>query len=851
MKPMIRYHEFPISLRLVVRVFGVLMLIVVATCGGGSSTDYVADTQASALDGLRAGSLTPVQFYFSDGIPEFLSMKVAVPSGLEDDAVVRALNFLETYKDLYGLTDPASQLYLEKVVQNAEEGEEHLFFGQRQNGIPVYGAALAVHIVDGYVRMTGGRYVADFPAYAAPSIDADAAEAAAIAGTGCSGMEALGETRLMYFDRALIDSAAESDVRLAWRVSLSGYCDINGGGSSWLAFVDACSGEALFYLSQSPAGKDFDIETANNTSSNHCWNGLAETDDDEWFDEDGPTGYPGAGSDLHLDGQHAYDYAHAVYDYFYNTFGRKGWDGHDVQAEIMVHALSSHGTHYDRGCDYILFIDGRAQRDILAHEWTHGIGSYEGVAEYHGESGALDEHFSDFFGAMVDGDWLMGEYAPGGAIRDMSDPPAIDNDPDHMDDYLVTSLDHGGVHTNCGIPNKASYLLAEGGVHNTYTIHGIGKDKAQRLYYKVLTDVLTGVKNFLLTRMYFVAVADIWAEKGTLGFSGQDVCDVMNAWGSVGVAEAWADKDCDGELDFADPDEDGDKSPDVDDNCSEIANPGQKDTDNDGAGDACDEDIDGDGKKNSEDNCIYIANSDQADADQDGQGDVCDDRDSDGHPDAADNCPDVANADQVDTDKDGSGNACDSDDDDDGVADELDNCPFTANQDQADPDGDLVGSACDNCPGVANPDQRNCDGDRGGTACDADEVPLPGDCGKVEFGVEMNRFVHPLDPVSLGDCAGCGNWLGQDFLIKVSVDMSAGGVAAYSAGIVDDLGHVVARGTNDPVQAMSFKPRAGFHYTAPGTQQAPFQAVKYFLKITPPEGAAMDGIDMDILVETQ
>ena len=862
MKPITRRHRVSIAVLLGRGLVGALLLMTLTTCGGGgdSQSEYLADTQAAALDRLRANSLTEVAFAFDNGIPEFLSMKVAVPAGLEDDAVVRALNFFETYKDIYGLADPTAQLYLSKVNENDGDGEEHLFFGQRQNGIPVYGAGLAVHIVDGYVRMTGGRYIAGFPAYASPSIDADAAEAAAIAGAACVGIEAIGDPLLMYFDRGLIDSGAESDVRLAWRVSLSGNCDIGGEGSSWLAFVDAASGAALFYLSQSPFGKDFDIETANNTLSNHCWNYPDETDDDEWFDESGQTGYPGAGSDLHLDGQHAYDSAHAIYDYFYDRWGRRSWDSHDLQAEIMVHvAPSKYNTYYDGGCKFIVAVDGDAQRDILAHEWTHAIEFYEGVFEYHGESGALDEHFSDFFGAMVDGDWLVGEERPGGAFRDMSNPPAIDNDPDHMDDYCDSndkcnfSGDFGGVHTNCGIPNKVSYLVTVGGVHHTYTIHGIGKEKAERLYYKVLTDVLTGVKNFLLTRMYFVAIADIWAEKGTLGFTEQDVCDVMNAWGSVGVADVWADKDCDGVIDIGDPDEDGDKAPDESDNCPEIANPGQKDADHDGAGDACDEDVDGDGKKNSEDNCAWKSNADQADADQDGAGDVCDDRDGDGHLDANDNCPAVANADQLDADKDGVGNACDEDDDGDAVPDGSDNCPFVANQDQADPDGDLIGSLCDNCPAMLNPDQKNCDGDRAGQACDADEVVLPGDCGKVAFGVEMSRFVHPLEPVSLGGCTGCGNWLGQDVLLTVSVDMTAGaGAGAYSAGIVDDMGHVIARGTSDLAQTISFKPSAGFHYIAPGSGQGAFQATKYFLKIMPPEGGAMSGVnDVKVLVQKQ
>jgi bacillolysin/neutral peptidase B len=110
--------------------------------------------------------------------------------------------------------------------------------------------------------------------------------------------------------------------------------------------------------------------------------------------------------------------------------------------------------------------------DVIAHELSHGLTQYTADLVYRDQSGALNESFSDIFGIIIknwdatdpDGgdtstwDWKLGNgIAPGGgALRDLSDP-ASTGDPAHMDDYVVTVLDSGGVHTNSNIHNKAAY----------------------------------------------------------------------------------------------------------------------------------------------------------------------------------------------------------------------------------------------------------------------------------------------------------------------------------------------------------------------------------------------------------
>ena len=554
---------------------------------------------------------------------------------------------------------------------------------------------------------------------------------------------------------------------------------------------------------------DLDIETGNHDTSISCW--ILTSSDDQWFDEDGEV----AASAPTADGFNAFNNAKTVYNYWKNRFGQDSYDNDGEDVEMYVHVGQSwKNAHYDPGCDIFEFGDGYPKLDVLAHEFTHGVTHNFADLTYQGQSGALNESFSDIFGHFVDkADWMMGEDLspsvvsnpnacagePGGTLRDMSNPP-ICGDPDKMSSFVNTMSDSGGVHTNSSIHNKAAFLVVDGGTFNGFTIQGIGQTKAERLFYNMLTTRLWDSAQFIDARNAAVAEANWQVVLGN--FTPHEACQVKNAYAAVGLGQG--DVDCDGLEDNVDPDNDGDGVNDGPDNCNNNANPGQSDIDGDGLGDACDPDIDGDGVANQSDNCQFVSNATQADWNNDGQGDKCDDSDNDGVKDSVDNCRVNANADQANNDGDSQGDACDNDDDNDGVADNVDNCPMHYNPDQKDSDGDGIGDACDKCPALADPDNGDPDHDGLGNPCDPDDdndgildaqdtCPLePGlGCLKIDQIVATDVFLTLFSRLPIPNCIQCGSqYLQPGEEVTVGIDLPVG----FEARIVDSNGLTVAKG---------------------------------------------------------
>ena len=183
--------------------------------------------------------------------------------------------------------------------------------------------------------------------------------------------------------------------------------------------------------------------------------------------------------------------------------------------------------------------------DVLAHEFSHAVVEHTAGLVYRGQSGALNESVADVFASCLkqrllgqdagDGDWLIGEgiFTPrirARALRDMAAPGTAYDDPElgtdpqvgHMDDYVETTADNGGVHLHSGIPNKAFQLAA-------VAVGGRAVEGAGRIWY----DALIG--GGVSSDADFAAFA-----AATVAAAGEHADVVRQAWEQVGVEPARA-----------------------------------------------------------------------------------------------------------------------------------------------------------------------------------------------------------------------------------------------------------------------------------------------------------------------
>src|SRR5690606_36931424 len=206
---------------------------------------------------------------------------------------------------------------------------------------------------------------------------------------------------------------------------------------------------------------------------------------------------------------------------------------------MRVHYSNNYENAFWNGSS-MTFVDGRntfyplVSLDVSSHEVSHGYTEQNSGLTYSGQSGGINEAFSDMAGEAAEyyfnggsNDFLVGAqiFKGSGALRYMANPPQDVRSIGHADDY-TSGMD---VHYSSGVYNKAFYLLAGKSGWNTQKAFQAFA-RANRDYWTSSTDFDNGA-------------CGVEQAASDLGFS---EADVTSAFAGVGVS-------CDGTDPGPDP----------------------------------------------------------------------------------------------------------------------------------------------------------------------------------------------------------------------------------------------------------------------------------------------------------
>ncbi len=237
-----------------------------------------------------------------------------------------------------------------------------------------------------------------------------------------------------------------------------------------------------------------------------------------------------------------------VYDFYLNKYGLNSFDGNGAKmvTNINFGPPAFTGSLFN---GIATNIGGGAQPliDLIGHEFTHGVTGYTVGFYPYGETGALNESYSDIMGTAAEYwavpsmfSWLFGNTDP--TKYDMSDPngslsPVGTHYPDtYLGNYwLFNGSLTAIVHNNAAVQDYCFYLLSDGGSGSNdngddYNVEGIGIENATDIFYRAATVYIPSTANFYDSRQ-----ATIQAAIDLFGECSNEVEQLIHAWYAVGV----------------------------------------------------------------------------------------------------------------------------------------------------------------------------------------------------------------------------------------------------------------------------------------------------------------------------
>ncbi|WP_224365273.1 M4 family metallopeptidase [Hyalangium versicolor] len=514
---------------------------VFVACGSTELLSAADDTLslASERDGtdiqqaLSAMSGVSVLSTQRDGTPDFIKGHLGTASASARG--LAAADVKATVKAALASIAPVYRLHTEDLVFQRmtvdEQGHQHLRFSQLKNGFPVIGGELLLHVdPDGVVYAANGSardsLQPSLP-LVQPRISAEAAARGALEATSASNREARAE-RLVYV-RDVSDQLV-----LAHEVRVQGL------------LADDTPVDDRVYVNANTSAVELRAPRIFNAKNRKVYSGNNRTT------------LPGtlrrseggaATGDTNVDG--TYDVLGTVYECFKAVFGIDSYNNAGAVLISTTHYSTNYVNAYWNGTQMVCGDGDGANSsalckdlDVVAHELYHAVTESTSNLTYAGESGGLNESFSDAAAAICeswtrgfvlpDPDiWKIGEdvwtpATPGDALRYMDDPVRDGISLDYYPNYNGNT----DVHYSSGISNLAFALLAKGGTHprgkTSVVVPGIGVEKAAHIWHWANANIFTASTNF--------AQAKTYTEQSALQLYGQTEANAVSAaWQAVGV----------------------------------------------------------------------------------------------------------------------------------------------------------------------------------------------------------------------------------------------------------------------------------------------------------------------------
>lgn len=254
-----------------------------------------------------------------------------------------------------------------------------------------------------------------------------------------------------------------------------------------------------------------------------------------------------------------------TYDYFKTTFNRNSYDNAGAILKSYIHYGNAYENAGWSGTEMI-YGDGASTFkpltafDVTAHELGHAVCQSTANLVYAREAGAMNEGFSDIWGAVVEytyapekQNFLIGEEitkAAPGYLRSLSNPKVgLSAQPDTYRgiNWVPATVEEGcaspspftndncGVHTNSGVLNHWYYILTQGktGVNDkghAYSVTGIGFVKSAQIAYRLETNYLTPNSVYIDARNFGIKAA-----QDLFGIDSPEAIATQNAFYAVGL----------------------------------------------------------------------------------------------------------------------------------------------------------------------------------------------------------------------------------------------------------------------------------------------------------------------------